>query len=305
MPLLPTAMTFSRRPMYSQRASSITSALFTEGMAGKSKVSRLLGNGRRGCAAPPCPDSAFQPLPPGVDYEKTQLLADTFQFSKRGLKKKQKEAARAERSKKPKTPKDPKPKRVPLTPEARKERQQVRFKERLEEAKALGLCRHYHNPPVKAIEGQTRCQQCAERHRVRRREDDSKRGAAAKLSEEKPTQGPVAPASPEATAPQPDQQAEYRNARAVCEVSTPTHRAEAERPKGTSPQRQKTWRESQKKRREEAKELGLCRDCREPAIPDQTRCETCAEKHRVGRRQYDAARRKENGTAGHQGGGTR
>ena len=37
MPLLPTAMTFSRRCMYSQRASSVTRALFTEGMAGKGK----------------------------------------------------------------------------------------------------------------------------------------------------------------------------------------------------------------------------------------------------------------------------
>ena len=39
VPLLPTAMMFSRCCMYSQRASSITRALFTEGMAVKSKVS--------------------------------------------------------------------------------------------------------------------------------------------------------------------------------------------------------------------------------------------------------------------------
>ena len=47
MPLFPTAMTFSRRWMYSHRASSITRDLFTEGMAGKSKVSRLLTAGNR------------------------------------------------------------------------------------------------------------------------------------------------------------------------------------------------------------------------------------------------------------------
>ena len=41
-PLLPTAMTFSRRWMYSQRASSMTRALFTEGMTVKSKVSQAL-----------------------------------------------------------------------------------------------------------------------------------------------------------------------------------------------------------------------------------------------------------------------
>ena len=47
MPLLPTAMTFSRHWVYSQGASSITSALFTEGMARKSKVSKLLTAGKR------------------------------------------------------------------------------------------------------------------------------------------------------------------------------------------------------------------------------------------------------------------
>ena len=48
VPLLPTAMTFSRRWMYSQRASSITRALFSDGMTGKSKVSRLLTAAFRG-----------------------------------------------------------------------------------------------------------------------------------------------------------------------------------------------------------------------------------------------------------------
>ena len=41
---------------------------------------------------------------------------------------------------------------------------------------------------------------------------------------------------------------------------------------------------AQEKRRK-AKELGLCRDCPNPAIPGQTRCETCTEKHRTSRRQ--------------------
>ena len=56
--------------------------------------------------------------------------------------------------------------------------------------------------------------------------------------------------------------------------------------------------------RERAKELGICRDCREQATPNQTRCEACAEKHRVRRRQGNATRR-EKGTTGHTGGGTR
>ena len=53
VPLLPTAMTFSRRWMYSQRASSINKALFTEGMARKSKVSRLFTDGKRAARDPP------------------------------------------------------------------------------------------------------------------------------------------------------------------------------------------------------------------------------------------------------------
>ena len=49
VPLLPSAMTVSRRSMDSPRASSRTSALLSEGTAGKSKLSRLLTVGK--CAA--------------------------------------------------------------------------------------------------------------------------------------------------------------------------------------------------------------------------------------------------------------
>ena len=38
-------------------------------------------------------------------------------------------------------------------------------------------------------------------------------------------------------------------------------------------------------RRDKAKSLGLCVACRATPIPDQTRCETCAEQHRQYRRQ--------------------
>ena len=52
VPLLPMAMTFSRLSMYSQRASCVTSCLFTDGMAGKSKASRLLIGGEARCLDP-------------------------------------------------------------------------------------------------------------------------------------------------------------------------------------------------------------------------------------------------------------
>ena len=47
VPLFPTAITFSLCSMYSHRANSMTRTLFTEGMARKSKVSRLLTAGKR------------------------------------------------------------------------------------------------------------------------------------------------------------------------------------------------------------------------------------------------------------------
>ena len=45
-----------------------------------------------------------------------------------------------------------------------------------------------------------------------------------------------------------------------------------------------------------AKAIGKCKNCSNPSNPDQTRCETCAEKHRQARRRSDSersARKKE------------
>ena len=53
VPLFKAAMIFSRRCTYSHRASSMTSALFTDGMAVKSKVSMLLTAGEAGSPDPP------------------------------------------------------------------------------------------------------------------------------------------------------------------------------------------------------------------------------------------------------------
>ena len=53
VPLLPMAMTFSLRSTYSHRASCMTRCLFTEGMARKSKVSRLFTAGKRAALDPP------------------------------------------------------------------------------------------------------------------------------------------------------------------------------------------------------------------------------------------------------------
>ena len=46
-----------------------------------------------------------------------------------------------------------------------------------------------------------------------------------------------------------------------------------------TPERKELQRRSSQARRAEAKSLGLCRDCRNPAIHDQTRCQACRDKH--------------------------
>ena len=50
-------------------------------------------------------------------------------------------------------------------------------------------------------------------------------------------------------------------------------------------------RRQRRKQVQTAKETGKCRDCPNPAILGQTKCQTCAEKHRQRRRKSDAARR--------------
>ena len=66
---------------------------------------------------------------------------------------------------------------------------------------------------------------------------------------------------------------------------------EFDRQRSKTPERREKNRLQIQERRRSAKELGLCRDCREPAIPEQSRCPTCAEKHRVDRRRWQAKRR--------------
>ena len=78
----------------------------------------------------------------------------------------------------------------------------------------------------------------------------------------------------------------------VSAAASPSKRGEYERLRGQRPERKEAHRQAQAKRRQQAQELGLCRSCNAKAIPGQTRCETCAEKHRASRRIYDAKRRE-------------
>ena len=68
-------------------------------------------------------------------------------------------------------------------------------------------------------------------------------------------------------------------------------RREYEQVRSQHPERKEYQRLHEQKKRERAKELGLCRNCSKPAIPGQSRCETCAGNHRQSRRRSDANRR--------------
>ena len=67
-------------------------------------------------------------------------------------------------------------------------------------------------------------------------------------------------------------------------------RREYDRTRNRRPERMEYHRSHARERRKEAKALGLCKSCSNPAIHGQTRCENCAGKHRVSRRISDAKR---------------
>ena len=51
----------------------------------------------------------------------------------------------------------------------------------------------------------------------------------------------------------------------------------------TSEERRERTRARAAEHRRNTKKSGLCRDCRQPAIPGQTRCPECVDKHRQAR----------------------
>ena len=63
-----------------------------------------------------------------------------------------------------------------------------------------------------------------------------------------------------------------------------TQRRQAyEQARNKLPHRREQHRVEAKERHRQAKELGLCRTCRSPAMPGQTRCQDCIEKRRLQR----------------------
>ena len=67
-------------------------------------------------------------------------------------------------------------------------------------------------------------------------------------------------------------------------------RAEYDQQRNQTPERKEYHQRLAQARQRKAKDLGKYRQCSKQAIPGQTRCETCAEKHRQSRRHSDAKR---------------
>ena len=77
------------------------------------------------------------------------------------------------------------------------------------------------------------------------------------------------------------------------------NRHEYELKRAERPQRKELKRRHAQAKRQEAKSLGLYVACGAPPIPNQTRCEVCAEQHRQYRRQArERARQQREQTSG-------
>ena len=71
---------------------------------------------------------------------------------------------------------------------------------------------------------------------------------------------------------------------ATSQTAKPKASKKPKRVRLTPEERQERARARAAEKRLMLKQSGLCKDCRQPAIPGQNRCSTCAEKHRKSRR---------------------
>ena len=225
------------------------------------------------------------PAPAGVNYAKPHLLTDSFQIPTRSGNKK-KSTSQTKHTKKPATPKEPRQKISPLTLEEKREKQRLRDYAIRENSKAVGLCTK-SNCEERAIPGQTRCEAHAEEHRVSRRESDRERRAGTKKSkgaDSSTNQRTVSASKPLDGTPPTEIDGKLVH-------ETPDKQTSAQKqPKN----RQEIQRRSRKKWRTNRVAQGICVDSgpdNHNAAEGRTRCDDCAEVHRVSRRASDALRR--------------
>ena len=177
------------------------------------------------------------------------------------------------------------PKQPELTPDQNKEFKRVRAAEALQRRHELGLCRNCTN---QAIKGQTLCSDCDKTHGVVQRQQRSRARTGKGLTQESHivpgTEGKAKPEnSPSQTKPRKPSPSDKN--------TTSVKRQEYERLRGQRPERKEAVRQAVKKRRHDRIAAGLCIGCEAPPIPGETRCEVCAEKHRIARRKSAAKTR--------------
>ena len=141
----------------------------------------------------------------------------------------------------------------------------------------MGLCRDCPQP---AIDGLTRC----EKHQADLLAYVKNRRAAAKQSENSPNPNPPARTPPNGADPRPAKPADQPRPQPGNRKGVSPNRQAYERLRQQRPERQEAQRKIHQRKREEAKQSGKCVKCPNQAIEGQTRCETCAEKHRKYRR---------------------
>ena len=183
-------------------------------------------------------------------------------------------------SKKPTQTKSPK-----LTSDQNKEFKRVRAAEERQRRKELGLCQEC---PNQAIKGQTRCPDCAKKHSNAQNKQPSPAGTGKGPIQESHnvlgTEGPAKKTHSQSPT-------KKRKASPTSKTAASEERRAYDRLRSQRPERKETARQIAKKRRDRRIAAGLCDVCEGPPIPGQTRCEECAEKHRISRRKSDAKRR--------------
>ena len=201
----------------------------------------------------------------GVQEIKTQLFADQFHCElPRGRKRKHPSGAKPTKRRKHKqftqkkaTTKAPK---LHLTEEQKQERKRALAKENAQRRKELGLCK---SCPNKTVNGQTRYQDCAEKHRAWLQPYSEDRRRAQGI---KPRQRTDDTAMEE----------ELRR-----EIVGQENQGAGRQPKRIRSEAYKQKRrEKQASLRAERASLGLCRSCGEFSVQGQIRCPDCVLKHR-------------------------
>ena len=225
-----------------------------------------------------------------MNIAKPQLLVDSFQLSPRVSKKKRKDtvsSANDDKPSKPKkrsTPKRASPKRTSPT------QNNGRTKPRVQRVEQLSLSLYCGRTD---IEEHTTWLQSADESEVSKGTfGERKRSDASNQTSGHQQAMPVQGYPPDNTSQGEAGQTKEAQPNLGTRTFTSPDRREYECLRGQHLERKEAHRQAQIKTRQRAKELGLCRSCNAKAILGQTRCETCAEKHRTARRIYDAKRRE-------------